>query len=82
MEKSEKDQLLNHLLMVEAAKEIDRLEAKVHRLEEYQIHTERMLALFEGGPRLGGEYVAGDVHIAQSLRQRAKELAPVITKEA
>ncbi len=71
MEKSEKDRLL----MLEAAGEIDRLRLRNERLNAYHVHTERLLALFEGGPKYDGG-MEMSVDVAQSLRQRAKELDP------
>jgi len=38
-------------LMERAANEIEELRRRIDRLSAYHAHTERMLALFEGGPR-------------------------------
>ena len=46
-------------LVREAAAELDRLRRENERLCQYHYHTERMLALFEGGPQVGAGLVTG-----------------------
>ena len=62
-------------LMRDAAGEIRRRRTQLHELASYQAHTERMLALFEGGPppeRNQGQ----SIDVAWELTQAADEIDP------
>lgn len=59
-------------LLIEAAIEIDRLRKVNRRLADYHDHTERMLALFEGGPRR--EVYGEEPGLAHKLRIEADKL--------
>ena len=61
-------------MMLSAADEIEGLRQKVGALELYHRHTERLLALFEGGPRKPEAIGMGE-DVAWRLRKRAEELA-------
>ena len=61
-------------LMAAAAEEIMHLRIRVQELEEYQNHTERMLALFEAKPQGEGMVTEGE-DIAWTLRQRIADAA-------
>lgn len=60
-------------LMREAVAEIEWLRGEVKALAAYKQHTERMLALFEGGPRMeGGGEMGPDV--VWKLRERLGDM--------
>jgi len=57
-------------LLTRASEEIEGLREQCMRLEQYRAHTERMLALFEGGPRAPQHSGEGE-DVAWMLRRMA-----------
>lgn len=62
-------------LLREGAGEIRRLRLRVMSLTQYRDQTERLLALFEGGPR-GRDMVSDDVDLAWTLERAAETFEP------
>jgi hypothetical protein len=77
LSEQERDEITAQLLC-DAANEITRLRTDVAALQGYKRHTERMLALFEGGPRAESRMGEGE-DLAWKLRRVAEEFRKLPT---